>query len=126
MPLRPPEAITFPADLFSALGQHPADHRWWVVQTRPRGEKACARLLRTAGAAYFLPQYTRSWRKGGRNFQSHLPLFPGYLFVYGDRRAREAALGTRLVVREVPVGDHPQLARELVCVHAVLTGGPPP
>ncbi len=121
MPLLPPEPLGYPEDLFG--GREGGPRRWWVFQTRPRAEKAFARLLRRGGTAYFLPQYTHTWRKSGRTFKAHLPLFPGYIFACGDRPARDAAFATHLVTREVPVPDQVRLDRELGAVHHLLGGG---
>jgi len=82
-----------------------------------------ARLLMQSGIAYFLPLYTQIWWKNGRRFQSHPPLFPGYLFVQGGPPARAAAFATRLTVREIPVKDQEKLDAELVSVHHLLGGG---
>jgi transcription termination/antitermination protein NusG len=121
MPLLVPEPMVHPHDLLST-GES-VKGRWWVFQTRARAEKSFARLLVRSGTSYFLPTYIHKWKKGGRGFQSQLPLFPGYVFVAGDADARSAAFATRLVVREIPAANHEQLAIELASVHAVLNGG---
>jgi transcription antitermination factor NusG len=120
MPILAPEPMVSSNDLFTSSAL--ANGRWWVFQTRAKAEKALCRLLQHSDVSYFLPTYTRNWKKGGRSFQSQLPLFPGYVFVAGTGDARLAALTTRLVVREVPVHDHLQLAGELSTVYTALTG----
>jgi len=126
MPLLPAEPMLYPDHLFAApFAEAVPDEcgRWWVYQTRPKSEKAFARLLLKSETAFFLPQYTNSWRKNGRSFQSRLPLFPGYVFVFGAQPAREAAFATNFVVREITVSDQPQFARELASVRTLLGGG---
>lgn len=126
MPLRPPEPLTAPPDLFAGGGPLAPGHRWWVFQTRPRSEKAFAQAVARRGGAYFLPLYTRRWRAKRRAFVAQHPLFPGYAFVPGDEQARAAAFATRLTVREVPAPDQEGLARQLAGVYAVLAGGADP
>jgi transcription antitermination factor NusG len=82
-----------------------------------------ARLLLKSGTSYFLPLYTQTWYNNGRRFQSHPPLFPGYIFVMGGPPARAAAFSTKLTVREVPVPDQDMLDRELSSVHHLMGGG---
>ena len=125
MPLKPPEPMTHPDGLFADPEPTTAGRKWWAFQTRSRGEKACASLLRKRGVAYFLPLVVRESRTRGRTFKACLPFFPGYLFVAGETSAREAMFRTNFVVRELPVHDQPQLARELHAVHTILLGGRP-
>ncbi|VTU00954.1 antitermination factor : Marine sediment metagenome DNA, contig: S01H1_S30148 (Fragment) OS=marine sediment metagenome GN=S01H1_67797 PE=4 SV=1: NusG [Gemmataceae bacterium] len=120
MPLLGAEPVAHPPTLFS---DPDTDRRWWVFQTRPRAEKAFARALVKANTAYFLPQFTQTWRKNGRRFESRLPLFPGYVFAAGDEAARLAAFGTNLVVRDVPAHDQEKLAAELRAVNRLMGGG---
>ncbi len=96
MPLVPLETPLHPPDLL----QNPAKYepsQWWVVHTRPRAEKTLARQLLARNISYYLPFHQRQWRSRGRALCSHLPLFPGYLFLHGDHQARLQALETNLV-----------------------------
>jgi transcriptional antiterminator RfaH len=126
MPLLPLETYLAPENLLdrsavelSALGQ------WWVLHTRPRAEKTLARKFLGRGLAFYLPLYQRQWRTRGRLFSSHLPLFPGYVFLHGDAHARLQALETNAVVRFLPVADQPQLQEDLVRVHRLIASGAP-
>ncbi len=121
MPLLPAEPVVHPSTLFA--DPTPGVRRWWVFQTRPRAEKSFARLLLKADTAYFLPTFTRVWRKGGRTFWAVLPLFSGYVFVAGEPQVRETAFKTQLVVRECVVPDQDLLDRELTSVYHLHGGG---
>lgn len=121
MPLLAAEPTVYPPTLFADLGS--ASNRWWVFQTRPRAEKAFARLLLKSQTPYFLPTYTQRWRKNGRNFKASLPLFPNYVFVSGEPAVRDVAFATNLVVRDVPAHDQSQLASELASLNRLLGGG---
>src|SRR5918911_590843 len=106
MPLLAQEPFVYPHDLLC----NPPDgddgqRRWWVLHTRPRAEKALARRFFSRGTAYFLPQHRKQWHSRGRLLTSHLPLFPSYVFLYGDNQARVQALETNVVARVIPVAD---------------------
>ena len=120
MPLLAREPSGYPDNLFERAVDR--TRQWSVFQTRPRAEKAFARVLRKFETAHFLPQYTHSWRKNGRAFRSSLPLFPGYVFACGGEPARAAAFATNFVVREVRVTDQAQLDRELGAISRLLGG----
>ena len=115
MPLLPAEPMTFPDDLFandaSVVKEASA---WWVLHTKPRTEKSLARKCLNSRAPFFLPQYERRWRSRGRMQKAHLPLFPGYLFLFADEDARIEALKTNLVVNCLAVADQKQLQSDLV------------
>src|SRR5688500_2757773 len=119
MPLLPPEPFVLPADLFD----QPPDTegaRWWVMHTRPRAEKSLARAAFRHTIPFFLPLHTHRWRSNGRSFSAQLPLFPGYLFFYGDEGMRMQLLDTRFVANCIPVADQHQLRGDLARVHQLL------
>src|SRR5262245_54407820 len=124
MPLLPSEPFVYPNDLLTADAA--ADGwddppRWWVVHCKPRAEKALARRVLSRSVRFFLPQYLRQWPNQGRLFSSHLPLFPGYVFLHADDRARVHALETNLVARCLPVPDQAGLRADLARVYRLMT-----
>lgn len=123
MPLLPAEPALFPEDLLIAPPPSDADARWWALHTRPRAEKALARKARAAGLAYFLPQYERRWTARGRTLRAYVPLFPGYLFLFGDGETRRCALETNLVANCLPVPDGQRLHTELEEVWRLMGSG---
>ncbi len=126
MPLLPPEPYVSPTTLFAGGPSEAAGPgRWWVLHTRPRAEKGLARRCLGRGLAYFLPQHKHQWRSRGRLFSSHLPLFPGYLFLYGDEHGRLAALETNLVARCLAVEDQARLHADLARVHRLIVADAP-
>ena len=130
MPLLSPEISVYPPDLLSA-DLSPADGagapcgRWWVLHTRPRTEKALARRLLSRAVGFFLPQYEKKSLNQGRLLSSHLPLFPGYLFLHGDDQGRLAALETNLIVNCLPVVDQRQLHADLERVFRLMSSDAP-
>lgn len=143
MPILPAEPELFPPDLLdraingsardatSPNDDEEADDeedrpRWWCLHAKPRQEKATARYLRDRQLAHYLPQIVKESRTpAGRKIQSILPLFPSYLFFWGDRRQRlEAFRGGRLV-SILEVEDQQELHRDLQQVHRMLSSGEP-
>lgn len=126
MPLLPLEPFLHPQTLLADDDQaEPAgdDLRWWVLHTRPRAEKSLARRLLDRDIPFFLPLYERHWRGRGRMLHSYLPLFPGYLFLFGDYQTRLHSLETNLVAQCLPVGDQDQLSTDLRRIHGLMKTG---
>lgn len=125
MPLLELETFIYPEGLLAEPQTESGLDRWWVLHTRPRAEKTLSRKFLDRGARFYLPLYSREWRNKGRQFQSHLPLFPGYVFLFGDGEDRLRALETNLVANIIPVEDQTQLQADLARVHTLLTTGAP-
>lgn len=126
MPFLPPEPFLYPEHLLAGAEQtESTPARWWVLHTRPRAEKALARTFLKLEQSFFLPVYKHQRQRKGRLFCSYLPLFPGYLFLYGDHETRGQALATNLVARCIPVEFQNELHADLARVHQLITTGAP-
>ncbi len=128
MPILPAEPDLHPSDLWKegGEGRNAANARWWCLHTKPRQEKAVARLLRFQDIAYYLPQAVKVERTPrGRKTRSLIPLFPGYLFLLGPDSARTEAVRTNRLVQVLDVVDQENLVRELRQIHRMLTSGLP-
>src|SRR5262249_2866540 len=124
MPILPLEPYVFPERLFEMPESiTEKDGRWWVLHTRPRAEKTLARQLLSRHMPFFLPLYKRQWRKSGRSFNAHLPLFPGYVFLFGNYESRLHALETNQVARVLYVEDQAQLQADLCQVRQLMKSG---
>ena len=125
MPILPAEPDMFPDDLWEGaveVGDPP--RRWYCLHTKPRQEKATARDLRTQAVSFYLPQVVKEDRTpGGRKIRSVLPLFGGYLFLYGDEAHRLEALKGNRLVRTIEVVDQEGLVRDLRQIHQMLRSG---
>lgn len=97
--------------------------QWWIFRTRSRCEKAIARTLEKHSVAYYLPQQINKRLHQRRWITTQMPLFPGYIFVYGDSEAHLQALRTNKVVGQIDVVDQARLTDELMNVHNVLQYG---
>ncbi len=122
VPLLRLEADHFPTDLFR-LGV--AEFPWWVAHTRSRTEKVLARHLDASRIPFYLPLGERRIRRSGRTFVSHLPFFPGYVFLRGGAESRREALRSGVVVRLLEVKDQDLLDRELCQIRALQESGAP-
>jgi transcriptional antiterminator RfaH len=99
---------------------------WWCLHSKPRQEKAAARDLRQLGLTYYLPQALKEDRTPqGRKIRSVIPLFAGYLFLYGDRSDRLLAMHGHRLVNVLEVGDQESLVRDLRQIHTMLSSGVP-
>jgi transcriptional antiterminator RfaH len=58
--------------------------RWYLVNSRPKGEKTAAFHLRAQGFVSFLPQFEKTVRHARRLVTVRAPLFQRYLFVALD------------------------------------------
>ena len=126
MPLLPLEPFVFPSGLLDKpCASIDEIQRWWVLHSRPRAEKALARKLLRHHTPFFLPLRKREWRKNGRAFSSHVPLFPGYVFLQTDSVRAFQAFETNLVAQILPVVDQAQLQADLERVHRLVTSGGP-
>lgn len=123
MPLLEAEPCCFPADLF--LAPNPvsrADAVWYAVYSRSRAEKTIARHLHASGVTFYLPLEKKVWRANGRRRTAHVPLFPGYLFLCGDKFDCVRALESNQVSALLPVQNPEELFRELAQVERALGG----
>lgn len=119
----------YPENLWDGLFSNlhtPPDARWWCLHTKPRQEKALARDLRESGVGFYLPQVVKTHRTPqGRQVRSTLPLFTGYVFLYGDQNGRLRALESNRLVGVLEVFDQKSLEQDLDRIHTILGSGLP-
>jgi transcriptional antiterminator RfaH len=120
MPILPKESDIFPEDLFD---MSTADAPWEIAHLRSRQEKAVARVLLDDGKPFFLPQIQQKKKSSGRTFVSHLPLFPGYIFVRRVQGLREALWRTSALANLLEVPDQAQLTAELLQIRKLQARG---
>ncbi|HSP16269.1 MAG TPA: transcription termination/antitermination NusG family protein [Thermoanaerobaculia bacterium] len=120
MPLLRREPDVFPEDLFSLpIDQFP----WLVAHVRSRQEKVLGRYLHERSVPFYLPQIEQAKKRGGRNFRSYLPLFPGYVFVRGDDDVRNAVWRSDVIVNLIAVMDQQELGSQLEELRALQLRG---
>ncbi len=117
-----------PADVRGALLPHrrrEADDRWHVLHSRSRQEKALACALTGMGLSSYVPLRRELHLHRGRRVEVDQPVFPGYVFLWGDRDQAFAADRTRRVANLIPVGDQERLEWELSNLYAALSAAAP-
>jgi len=120
MPVLATEPHLSPNSLFSQIERGETKGVWWVLHTKPRCEKSLARHFRARGDSYFLPMGTVRRRIQRRWVESQLPLFPGYIFLYGSDQSFLHALETRKVVNSLVVDDEEGLHQDLYNLNRLI------
>lgn len=121
MPIRGPEPQCFPDDLLTGAGPvAEADRNWWVVHTKARQEKCFARELLDREVPFFLPQVPKTSVIGGRRRTSYIPLFTGYVFLFGSEPERHQSLTTNRVANILPVNNAQELTRDLLQIWRLI------
>lgn len=113
MPIRREEPSCYPELLLDGFASEPSDRRWWVLHTKARQEKSLARQLLGFEIPYFLPQVEKTSLVRGRKRSSFLPLFTGYVFLFGTDQDRLRSLMTNRIAQVLPVSDEAQLYTDL-------------
>jgi transcriptional antiterminator RfaH len=98
---------------------------WWLAHTRPRQEKAVAAALLGREVAFYLPLVTRKSLLRGRTRLAQIPLFPGYVFVFGYEEDRLSALKTNRLLTAQQVPDGEQLRLQLLRFAELIALGAP-
>jgi transcription antitermination factor NusG len=120
MPILRKESDIFPEDLFDLPT---AEAPWEIAHLRSRQEKAVARLLFDGGKPFYLPQMEEKKKNSGRTLVSHLPLYPGYIFLRRVKGLRETLWRTSAVVNMLEVSDQGQLTGELLQIRRLQASG---
>jgi len=125
MPILASETSLFPHNLLSDFTTVPSERRWWAVYTRSRMEKSLARQLLAMEVPYYLPLIPKTNRIAGRTVKSLLPLFGGYLFMYGNDEERIRALETNRVAHIWQSTQVDEMTRDLQSVQTLIESGVP-
>ncbi len=127
MPILKEEPSMYPETLLDTTPAELGNRRWLALYTKARQEKSLARELLKYRVPFYLPLVRKSSISRGRKRTSLVPLFGGYLFLYGLEEERLRALATNRVSRILTVEDPDQLLfdlrqlRQLIAANAPLT-----
>lgn len=113
MPILGTEQSVFPDDLLEQPAVEDRSRRWYALYTKARQEKALARELLRFQVPFYLPLVPKTSIRRGRRSTSHVPLFTGYVFLFGDEQERLRALKTNRLSRMLDVNDGEQLRHDL-------------
>ncbi|MHC4401900.1 MAG: transcription termination/antitermination NusG family protein [Planctomycetota bacterium] len=125
MPVLHEEISLYPEWLLDEQDQDAAGRQWWVLYTKARQEKSLARDLVGYEVPFYLPLVRKNSAHRGRKITSHLPLFPGYVFLCGSEQDRVQALTTNRISRVLNVSDSEGLRRDLCQIHRLITADEP-
>jgi transcription antitermination factor NusG len=130
MPVCERETSVFPGDLLEmppTLGHDASGglRRWWALYTKSRQEKSLARDLLQFQVPFYLPlvkinKVYRKWR-----VSTHLPLFAGYVFLFGSHEERARSLTTNRLSRILAVEDGDGLRHDLHELQRLIALGVP-
>jgi transcriptional antiterminator RfaH len=102
-----------------------SDRCWWVLYTKAHQEKAIARDLLGREIAFYLPLVKKRLLIRRRTVHSYLPLFPGYVFLFGSPEDRHRCLATNRVSRVLRVDDPERLVFDLRQFHRLIATDAP-
>jgi len=124
MPILAQETVVYPNELLDEDAEDSA-RRWWAVYTKSRQEKSLARQLVGHEIPFYLPLIPKDNIIRGRRVRSHIPLFGGYLFLFGTDEERVTTLTTNRISRILPVTDQDRLRLDLKIVRDLIETGAP-
>lgn len=127
MPILKPENDIFPDDLLDnkSLLSHP-DRVWWSLYTRSRREKDLSRHLFQRQIPFYAPVIGKRYRSpNGRLRTSFVPLFPSYVFLFGNQDDRLEALTTNTISKSERIEEVGRFIEELKQIHGLIRAGIP-
>lgn len=98
---------------------------WFVLHTRSRQEKILANELASMRVSHYLPLVRRQRVYGARKAIVEEPLFPGYVFLFGDADQAYQADRTKRVANIIRVTDQRRLECELQNIKLALSHNAP-
>lgn len=124
MPILEKETDCWPHDLLD----HPLENlnrgrNWWTLYCKARQEKSIARYLEANGIAFYLPLRPKVTHRRGRRWESYVPLFTGYVFLFGTCDDRLLSLKSNRISTILQVSDQTGLHCDLQQVRRVIESG---
>ncbi|MBN2474014.1 MAG: antitermination protein NusG [Pirellulales bacterium] len=125
MPILSEEPCLYPEALLDEIVLDRSQRQWWVLYTRARQEKAISRDLLGFEIPFYLPLVRKTSIHRGRSVVSHVPLFAGYVFLYGSEEERVRSLMTNRISRILSVDDPGELVHDLRQLRQLITSNAP-
>lgn len=125
MPILGEQTCLWPENLLDELGLEVLERQWWVLYTRARQEKALGRELLGYGVPFYLPLVKKAVRTRGRTISSYIPLFSGYVFLFGTEDDRLRSLKTNRISRVLTVDDPEGLVHDLRQLRQLIVSNAP-
>ena len=127
MPILKEEPSLFPETLLEELPLDMPGRHWFALYTKARQEKSLARELLKHRIPFYLPLVKKIGVARNRKRTSQVPLFGGYVFLYGAEEERVRCLATNRISRVLAVEQPEQLVfdlrqfRQMIAANAPLT-----
>lgn len=96
------------------------DANWYVLHCKPRQEQCVADHLDAIGVHSYFPRISQVRFYGKRKVKREMPLFPGYVFMFGEKEHAYSVDRTRGIVQIIEPPDQDQLAWELENIRFAL------
>ncbi|MFH1920045.1 MAG: transcription termination/antitermination NusG family protein [Planctomycetota bacterium] len=125
MPILSEEVSLYPEGLLNGMQDEPSDRRWWVLHAKPRQEKAISRNLLAHEIPFYLPLVKKRSCIRGRRVTANVPVFSGYMFLYGSEDERGSSLTTNRIVRVLEVHDPERLRTDLTQLQRLIASEAP-
>ena len=97
--------------------------KWFVLQTLSRQEKAVVEDAQRSGPFCYLPLVSMPRIYGKRKLNVQLPVFPGYVFLYGTRDEAFAVDRAGRIAKIISVVDQQRLHQDLTNFRRALSSG---
>lgn len=124
MPILSKEPDVFPNDLLDRKVVTDDSRKWHVLYTKSRQDKVLARRLSTMNLSFCCLQVPKVNRMpSGKVRTSYLPLFPNYVFLFGNEHDRYRAVCTDCVNHVLDVDDSERLQFDLRRIHQAIQSG---
>lgn len=121
MPILKREIDLFPNDLLENIDSYDSA---WLFSVASRREKDFMRRLLKQDIAFYGPMLEKRYRSpNGRFRTSYSPLFPNYVFVFGNEGDRYETLRTNCTTKHIEIADVKLLAKDLLQIKKVLNSG---
>jgi transcriptional antiterminator RfaH len=127
MPILKEEPSLYPGSLLDEAPLDVPGRHWFALYTKARQEKSLARELLKHRIPFYLPLVKKTNVSRGRKRISQVPLFGGYLFLFGAEEERVRCLATNRISRVLAVEQPEQFIfdlrqfRQLIAANAPLT-----
>ena len=119
------DSLHFPQTLFDEFFDKSDDRRWLLLYTKSRQEKYVAKQLLSRRVPFYLPLLKTTTYSRRRKKVVQVPLFTGYMFLYGNGDERLHSLETNRISRILDVPDEEGLIVDLRRIHHMLCSDSP-
>ncbi|MBL8820576.1 MAG: hypothetical protein JNL58_31425 [Planctomyces sp.] len=127
MPILKKDIDLWPTNLLSFQPDpEGVNRRWFALFVKPNHDKVLMRKLLTQGkkyCAFLMPHSGKT--PGGRKTLSYKPLFPGYVFLFGNDTDRYDAVCTDSVLKTLIIPDQLSLHQDLNRIQSAILAGYP-